>query len=310
MGWEPTGCIFSTAGRPKRKSRPGYRAFRRAMLSCTSRFEVSFMDKPHYIIRGGVEGRERLRVLSRIMHPLTVALLQRAGAQAGMCCLEAGCGSGDIALEMARMAGPAGKVIATDIDPAKIDIARREAEAERVSNVEYRLADITRDAFEEEFDLVHARFLLTHLPVPEKALENMRRSMRPGGVIVLEDIDFRGHFCYPDCPALWRYVELYTKTVARRGGDPNIGPRLPALLGEAGFQNVQMNVAQPAGTSGEVKLMAALTMENIADAVAAEGLAIQSEIDRLVAELRDFASTPGTVQSLPRIVQAWAWQPH
>lgn len=266
------------------------------------------MNTPHYIIRGGVEGRERLRVLSRILHPLTVDLLQRAGAQTGMRCLEAGCGGGDIAIEMSRMVGAEGKVIAIDIDPVKIDIARREAEAAQVSNVEFRLADITRDAFDEEFDLVHARFLLTHLPSPERALENMRRSMRPGGVVVLEDIDFRGHFCYPDCPAFWRYVELYTETVARRGGNANIGLRLPALLDQAGFQDVQMNVVQPAGSSGDVKLMASLTMESIREAVAAEGLATQSEIEAIVAELRDFASTPGAVQSLPRIIQAWGWR--
>jgi len=204
------------------------------------------------------------------------------------------------------MVGAEGKVIATDVDPVKIDVARHEVEAAQVSNVEYRLADITRDAFDEEFDLVHARFLLTHLPGPERALENMLRSMCPGGVVVVEDIDFRGHFCYPDCPAFWRYVELYTETVERRGGDANIGPRLPALLDQAGFQDIQTNVVQPAGSSGDVKLMASLTMENIAEAVAAEGLATQSEIEAIVAELRNFASTPGTVQSLPRIVQAWA----
>ncbi|HEX5410779.1 MAG TPA: methyltransferase domain-containing protein [Terriglobia bacterium] len=267
------------------------------------------MSKSHYIIRGGAEGRERLRVLSRILHPLTVDLLHRAGAEAGMVCLEAGCGGGDVALEMARMVGAEGKVVAIDIDPVKIDLARREAEAEQISNVKYRLGDIVGELFEQEFDFVHARFLLTHLPDPERALENMRRSMRPGGVIVLEDIDFRGHFCYPDCTAFLRYVELYTRTVACRGGDANIGPRLPALLGGAGFDNIQMNVVQPAGMSGEVKLMAALTMENIAHAVVSEGLATQEEIESLVARLRDFAATPGTVQSMPRIVQAWASQP-
>lgn len=51
------------------------------------------------------------------------------------------------------------------------------------------------------------------------------------------------------------------------GADPNIGPRLPGLLIKAGFEKVQMNVVQTAAMSGEVKVMAPLTMENIADAV-------------------------------------------
>jgi hypothetical protein len=55
---------------------------------------------------------------------------------------------------------------------------------------------------------------------------------------VVEDIDFRGHFCEPDCPAMWRFVELYTKAVERRGADPNIGPKLPGLLRRAGLEGV------------------------------------------------------------------------
>ena len=44
-----------------------------------------------YIIRGGFEGRERLRVLSRVMQPTTLALFQRAGVRPGMECLDVGC---------------------------------------------------------------------------------------------------------------------------------------------------------------------------------------------------------------------------
>lgn len=132
--------------------------------------------------------------------------------------------------------------------------------------------------------------------------------MRPGGVLVVVDVDFRGYFCYPESPALRRYVELYTETVRRRGGDANIGPRLPGLLAANGFEAVQMNVVQPAGTEGEVKLLSPLTMEYIADAVLAEGLASRAEIDQLVAELYEFARSLGTVGSGPRVVEAWGYR--
>ena len=100
-------------------------------------------------------------------------------------------------------------------------------------------------------------------------------------------------------------TSLYTETVKRHGADPNIGPRLPALLAAAGFENVQMTVAQPAALDGEVKLMSPLTMENIADAVMAEGLASRSEIDQIVGELYTYARTPGTIGCMPRVVEAW-----
>jgi hypothetical protein len=133
--------------------------------------------------------------------------------------------------------------------------------------------------------------------------------LQPGGVAIVEDIDFTGYFCHPYAAALWRYVELYTQAVRRRGGDPNIGPRLPGLLLDAGFERVQMNVVQPAAIDGEVKLLNPITMENIADCVLAEELATRSEVDRVIVELYELARDSRTVVSIPRVVQAWGYRP-
>ena len=222
-----------------------------------------------------------------------------------MVCLEAGCGGGDVAFDMARLVRPGGAIVATDIDETKLRLAREEAAQEELTNIEFRLADITKDGLDREFDFVHARFLLTHLQNPAGALTKMWHAMRPGGIIVIEDIDFTGYFCYPECLAQRRYAELYTETVRRRGADANIGPRLPPLLTAAGFEDVEMNVVQPASTTGDVKIITPLTMENIADSAVEEGLASREEIDRLIAELYEFANTPGTIGCMPRVFQVW-----
>jgi ubiquinone/menaquinone biosynthesis C-methylase UbiE len=65
-------------------------------------------DSSHYVIRGGLEGRERLRVLSRVMHATTSSLFDRLGLRDGLACLDAGCGGGDATLEIARRVGPRG----------------------------------------------------------------------------------------------------------------------------------------------------------------------------------------------------------
>jgi ubiquinone/menaquinone biosynthesis C-methylase UbiE len=187
------------------------------------------MEQKHYIIRGGLEGRARLVVLSRIMRPTTLSLLDRAGIRPGMHCLEIGCGSGDVAFDLARIVGPEGKVVATDIDEIKLQLAREEAAQLGLTNLEFRCADVLTEEV-EKFDFVHARFILTHLADPARALEKVRQALHPGGVLVVEDVDFRGHFSYPESSAFSRYVELYTKTAQQRGADPNIGPRLPGLL--------------------------------------------------------------------------------
>ena len=111
------------------------------------------MEQESYIIRGGEEGRERLKVLSRVMRARTLSLLNQTGIRRGMDCLEVGCGSGDLAFDLARIVGAGGRVVATDIDEVKLELARREAEQQQLTNLEFRLADII-DNESEQFDLM------------------------------------------------------------------------------------------------------------------------------------------------------------
>ena len=266
------------------------------------------MEHGRYVIRGGLEGRERLRMLSRVVRPTTASLLERVGLQPGMVCLDVGCGGGDATFEIARMVGPVGRVVGLDMDETKIELARSEAAELNLPGVEFRASDVGQIGEGAEFDFVYARFLLTHLSDPGGALRRMLGVLRLGGVAVVEDIDFSGHFCHPDSPAFWRYVELYTQVVHRRGADPNIGPRLPELLLDSGYRNVHMKVVQPAGIDGEVKLIAPITMESIADSVLAGGLASRHEVDRVIHDLHAVAADRRTVLSLPRVVQAWGYR--
>jgi 2-polyprenyl-3-methyl-5-hydroxy-6-metoxy-1,4-benzoquinol methylase len=59
-----------------------------------------------YVIRGGKEGYERLRLLSRDRWPDTAALFERAGLAPGMRCIDLGCGGGEVTMEIARLVVP------------------------------------------------------------------------------------------------------------------------------------------------------------------------------------------------------------
>ena len=263
------------------------------------------MSSSTYVIRGGLEGRERLRILARVMGPTTKSLFERVGVARTARCLDIGCGGGDVSLELARLA-PDGRVTGIDLDEAAIELARGEAAAAGMTNLAYRrenLLDAPANA--ERFDLIYARFVLTHLVDPARGLSALVARLAPGGMIVIEDIDFTGHFCFPESAAFDRYVELYSKAVESRGCDPNIGPRLPSLMGAAGLRDIGMNVVQPAGISGEVKLMGPITLEAIANAVLKAGLATHDELNKTVDDLYAFAATEGTLLSIPRIIQSW-----
>jgi len=262
-----------------------------------------------YVIRGGIKGRERLRILGRVMASSSAALFDRLALRDGQVCIDVGCGGGDASLEIARRVAPRGRVVGMDLDEVKLQIAREEAALQNVPNVEFHHLDFRDHVADGAYDVVYARFLLTHLSDPTAALRAFFAYVKPGGTIAVEDIDFSGHFTYPPSHAAERYFELYRATVHRRGGDPDIGPKLPALLFDAGFDEVDVAVVQPVGLTGEAKLLNPLTLQGIADAVLADGLASKDELDHVIAELFSYAVNPRTVAGLPRVVQTWGRRP-
>jgi ubiquinone/menaquinone biosynthesis C-methylase UbiE len=111
----------------------------------------------------------------------------------------------------------------------RLEFARQKAARHKLPAI-FRVQDVMDLREVNAYDLVYGRFLLTHLPKPDEALARIARAARRGGWVIVEDIEFAAHFCYPPCPAFSRYVDLYQRVVPRKGGDPNIGPRLVSLF--------------------------------------------------------------------------------
>jgi ubiquinone/menaquinone biosynthesis C-methylase UbiE len=257
-----------------------------------------------YVIRGGISGRERLRVLAGVMAPNTNHLLDRLGHLTGRRCLDAGCGGGDVTRELAQRVGPDGHVVGVDLDETKLALCREETSA--LGNIEFRAARIGEDDIAGPFDVVYSRFLLTHLPDPAAAVRQFHAVLPAGGQIALEDIDFSGYFTYPFSAAHARFADLYSRAVRSRGADPDIGPRLPLMLLQQGFTDIRVSVVQPMGLTGDVKLLTPMTAQSISEAVVGAGLASAEEVAALAQELYAEAANPATLSGCPRIVQVWA----
>ena len=119
------------------------------------------------------------------------------GVSEGWQCLEVGFGAGGVALWLADQVGSTGRVVATDLDPRFLDGHGR-------ANLEVRKHDIAADPLEEAaFDLVHARLRPGMVPDWQRALERMISAVRPGGWLVLENVDFGGIMT----PALAHYTD-------------------------------------------------------------------------------------------------------
>lgn len=259
----------------------------------------------NYIIRGGAEGKQRLEVLARVLWPTTARLLMEAGLAAGMTCLDLGCGGGDVTLELAALVGPRGKAVGIDMDEVKLDLARQAASQRGLTQVQFRRLNVRDWTETAQYDFIYSRFLLTHLADPLHLLRQMRTAARPGGRVVVEDIDFTGSFCQPPCAAFDAYVRLYRAAAARQGADADIGPKLHGMLLDAGWRDLTLNVIQPAFAAGEGTQLAVLTLSNIADLLRREKLATEVELQAILVELTQLTADPRTLISLPRIFQLW-----
>ena len=97
--------------------------------------------------------------------------------------------------------GPEGAVLATDVAPAILDFAEREARAAGLANVAVRAMDAEAlDVEPGTFDAAISRLGLMYLPSLPAALAGVRRALRPGGrlaAIVFSTPDRNGFFSVP-----------------------------------------------------------------------------------------------------------------
>lgn len=170
----------------------------------------------------------RLELLARIYDPLTQAYLQRLPVERGAHCLEVGAGSGSIAKWLAEKVGPSGHVVATDLAP---DRARHLLDG---TGVEVRKHDIVADSLERNaYDLVHARMVLEHVGSAGEVVLKLAASLRPGGWLVLEDVDKSSGAMVGAGDALLDVRRGIAKVMASAGFHPTLGRHLPRLMLDA-----------------------------------------------------------------------------
>jgi ubiquinone/menaquinone biosynthesis C-methylase UbiE len=97
--------------------------------------------------------------------------------------LDIGCGFGDTALKLAHKVGPKGHVTGLDCCEAFMDYGRNQAADENVSNLSFVNGDALVYPFEAEYDFVFSRFGTMFFSNPVAALRNMRKALKPGGVV-------------------------------------------------------------------------------------------------------------------------------
>lgn len=253
------------------------------------------MAEPGYTIAGGGQDADRLAEQARIMAGASMAFLERAGAQPGAACVDVGCGTGQVALALAEVVGETGRVVGVDTDDASLAIARAAASERPGLRVVFVRADAMRLPMTNEFHVAYARLVLSHLVDPLAAIVAMARAVRPGGVVAVEDMLLGTLRADPAVPALDRLQEIYGATVRAHGGDPTIGPRLPAMMVAAELLGIEEATVENRIETTEGKRFLVQLLDDMRPAILACGAATEADLDRVRGDVEEAAADPGTV---------------
>ena len=243
---------------------------------------------------------ERLSLLSAVYDKGSIRLIESLGIAPGWHCLEVGAGHGGLARWLAEAVGDDGRVMATDTDTRFL--------TDMPANVIVREHDIASGRLPAaHFDLAHARAVLQHVPERDRALDNMIDATKPGGWVVIEDVDwlvFDNQELPEPFATLHRTVrEAYT---ANAGYDGEWGRRMLPAMRAAGLVDVEsrgtVTTMHGGAASAEWYVMA---LARAGPALVEAGLLDQPTVDDAIAQARE----PSFVVLSPLSISAWGRKP-
>lgn len=163
--------------------------------------------------------------------------------QSGMTLLDCGCATGSITVGLARVVAP-GQVTGVDISEIEIERAQARAAEAGLTNICFAVGNIYQLDFpNNSFDALFSHNVLEHVAEPSRALREMYRVLKPGGVVGIRDIDAGGHLLAPADKRTERSSAIFEADWEGVGGHPRLGRRLGGLLIEAGFVEVEASAS-------------------------------------------------------------------
>ena len=177
---------------------------------------------------------ERLIRQAVYLAPLTERLFHEAGIGPGQRVLDLGSGVGDVAMLAARLVGPAGEVVGIERDSRSIVRARMRVSAAGLSNVSFTESDVSEVRSSKPFDAAVGRFILQFVSDPVAVLRCLCRLIRPGGVLVFQEVSYAPFLALSARLPLWSATAtLIHQALCRAGAKTEIGIELNQLFQEA-----------------------------------------------------------------------------
>jgi SAM-dependent methyltransferase len=226
--------------------------------------------------------------------------------------LDLGSGAGDVALLLADLVGPQGKVVGIDVNDDIVDTARSRVSAAGWTNVEFVVGDLNDLDLATDFDAVVGRWILMYLAEPADLLRRIQAHVRPGAVIAFQESANLAAAveAFPPTP-LHDVIARWT-TPPGNGNGPivDMGRRLHSTFLDAGLPAPQLRLDAPIGGGADWPGYAyvAASIRSLFPVLEQRGMvtADEADLDTLADRLRAEVVEGNGVQILPTVIGASA----
>lgn len=257
----------------------------------------------------------RLIEQSRIYGASTHRLCKRAGITVGMRVLEIGSGAGDVALTLAELVGPTGKIVGVDVNAEILDTARHRATDAGIQNVEFIASDARDLVFSDKFDAIVGRFVLMYMAEPTKAFAKLITHVRRGGIVAFQEPEYTLYpaIQHPRTPLMNQLIRWILDVFAHSGAHLDMGIGLHRTFVDAGLPPPTMHLESPIGaakTWAGYRYMATI-FQSLLPLLEKYGLATadQVDVDTLATRIRQEVTTSKRPFFLPLHVTAYSTLP-
>ena len=152
--------------------------------------------------------------------------------------VDVGCGFGDTAIKLAKIVGPSGSVLAMDCCDGFLEFGRQDAKAAGVNNITFLEEDVQTYPFEPIHDFCFSRFGTQFFENPVAGLRNMRKSLKPGGIMTM--IVWRG---IKDNPWLGSAKDVVLRFLPPPGENAQTCGPGPFSMADTGVVTKQLEIA-------------------------------------------------------------------
>lgn len=253
---------------------------------------------------------DRLVRQGRMYETATRELFQRARLRPGMRVLDVGCGTGDVSMLVAEIVGPGGLVVGVDRSEEALDAARRRADDQGVSQVEFRNASLDELTVDERFDALVGRFILMHQADPGRFLKGLLPHVRPGGAVAFLEskmsASVAGIHSQPFSATFDRMCQLKVAVIRAVGAHNDMAFKLGPTFVAAGlaYPSLRLHAYQDGGE--QIPRYAADSLKSMLPMITSHGIAslTEADIDEMETALLGELAATGGVLTAPLVVGA------